>query len=163
MPTLHADSPEFIALALFKGLGNLDDLPEELQNTVSNVYWRAFNPQSLPATNTMADQLLKEYEIGQNLKALEYTEKFIATLRGLMAKRIEDEDFKEFLVKDWISVAIGWLKYGMPVHNKSYFRRKIEMKFKKPVYEIPDLYETLKPFFPTSSRDHPGNASTKKE
>ena len=137
-----------LAATLLKGeLGDLDDLPPELQNTISNIYYKA-NPSTLVLetsgdviddfkTNSM-DMINRTSDlksIGDMIKSLRQTRE--------EAKSNDLDAVYDYLV----TLMLDIYKYRIEnAHKKTPIRRSIERKFKKPEKEIPNLYLKLRKY-----------------
>lgn len=135
-------------------LGTLDDLPNELANTIVNVYYKFyvnflemagdskrefFIPKSIKRESGHLQQLFKKFMANQAEIAtdLESAPKFIKGLRGI------DKYAQPNLYKFTVEFILDCLKYNIEnAQNKTGLRRMIERKFKKPD-EIPNLIDLM--------------------
>lgn len=137
-----------IAAILIKGeLGDLDDLPYELQNTVSNIYYRS-NPSTLMSESSgdaLTDFKMHSMNMINRLSDTKYIGDMIKSLREVR-EQAESKDFGavyDYLVTLYLDI----YKYRIEnAQDKTPIRRSIERKFKKPEKEIPDLYQKLKKY-----------------
>lgn len=135
------------AVSLFHNLGPLDDLPEELRNTLANVYYRFFalsrnlqDPSKvLGYDNSDAMSTFKGFTEGlAEVQAAFRTAK--GMVRALREVRNERSDLYEYLVV----LTLDFLKYRIPdADQMTPVRRAIERKLRKPPSEIDGLYDHM--------------------
>jgi hypothetical protein len=147
---------EMCQMAIKKDLGNLDDLPHELGNTIANVYYRYFehsldvikrgnnNPGWIPKEVKQDSDLLRGMgQFAENIARfksdVQSAPKFIEGLREI------DKHKQPNLYQMTVDIILDVLKYDLnDVFNKTGIRRMIERKFKKSAYkEIPNLTSLL--------------------
>jgi len=115
---------------IIKELGMLDDIPYELANTVSNIYYRIYlvslerNNTDLTKLSTHDDEVLWLFDAYEKLL------KIIPKLREIPLGTEYDMTVNYLLAK---------FKYRIKnADKKSYVRLKVEL-FNKKAYEIPNL------------------------
>ncbi|MFH1934452.1 MAG: hypothetical protein ABIN18_23125 [Pseudomonadota bacterium] len=150
------DILELCEKTIRKDLGNIDDLPYELANTVANVYYKYFdqaldimkrasnNPGWIPKEMKRETDMLegltsfveKYARFNSDLKAVPG---FIEGLRGI------DKHEKPNLYQFTVDFILDCLKYDIKdVNKKTGIRRMIERKVRKgKVQEIPNLVDLL--------------------
>ena len=133
-------------------IGTLSDLPEELRNTVANIYYeyacieveRNGNPNWLPSrlpgenpSDTMRRWTARSSTI---FAALNLLPKLIPGLRDLVKRGVIDA------YQAAVSVALAMLKYDIrDATEKTALRLKIEKKLRsRSVHEIPALWREFK-------------------
>lgn len=139
-----------------KDLGNLDDLPYELTNTVANVYYRYFD-QAFDITkraNNNPGWIPKEMKRGADIfeglsSFLEKTAKIKSDFKKLPTfiegLREIDKHEQPKLYQFTVDFILDCLKYDIKdAHKKTGIRRMIERKVRKgKVHEIPNLVDLL--------------------
>lgn len=133
-------------------LGDLDDLPIELVNTLANIYYRFFAYQEhmssggrsrfldpyIPQSSDMLDAF-KNYNKfhAEALSTIKYAKEIIQSVRQVRAEKPE-------LFPYFVTLTLDMFKYNIENSgSKTPIRRAIERKFKK-VYEIPNLVEIMR-------------------
>lgn len=141
------DNYEFAAQLIKGQLGNLDDLPPELQNTVSNIYYRA-NPSTIiqhATGNALRDFEKNSLEMINRTSDLKFVGEMIASLREV--KQEASSNDLDFVYGHLVTLILDVYKYRIEnANDKSPIRRSIERKFKKPESEIPNLYAKLRKY-----------------
>lgn len=150
------DVLEMCEKAIRKDLGNLDDLPYELANTVANVYYKCFDqafdvmkrasnnpgwiPKEMKRETDMLKGLTSFVENSARFKSdFETVPNFIEGLREI------DKHEQPNLYQYTVDFILDCLKYDIKdAHKKTGLRRMIERKIKKrKVQEIPNLIGLL--------------------
>lgn len=147
---------EMCEKAIQKDLGDLDDLPYELANTVANVYYKYFDyavdivkratnnpgwiPKEMKRETDMMEGLTSFIENSTRFKSdFEAVPKCIEGLREI--NKHEKPNLYQFTVH----FILDCFKYDIKdAHKKTELRRMIERKVrKKKVQEIPNLVDLL--------------------
>jgi hypothetical protein len=126
-------------------IGRLDDLPNELANTVANIYYRCI-PLGLDSSSSAEDlrSLVQRghsrIQLGKILAARQMIPQMVAELRKLPKGGLASWAYHYA-----VQFALDLFKYDIPNgEKKSAARRSIERVFRKPlVREIPDLHRKL--------------------
>lgn len=134
------------ARTLHSHFGSLLDLPEELRNTLASAYYEALwmhdkgapLASHLPHKNKakLLDAAMKQgiVRVGQY--------EIAATL--IEAIRAANKETQPNLYAMLTTVALDSLKWGIPnALQKSEIRRKLEKTIRKPIPEVPHLYERM--------------------
>ena len=132
------------AESLFGTLGALDDLGNELSNTVANVYYRfyAIGDMSqlgvkLKATEDMSSQYRSYMGLGS--RALAEFSAIDGVIASLRKAKGENYIIGNYLVQ----LTLDIFKYRIPnAEKKSAIRRSIERRFRK-VNEVAGLYQRM--------------------
>lgn len=131
-------------------IGNLDDIPYDLQNTIANVYYDYFSiDKGLQTNSTLIDLLegeniFDESELfSHKFRRLQFKLKSIKTL--ISALRKTDAVRQPNMYNLWLSLSYDILKYDISnAMKKSGIRRRIERFFKKKnVVEIDGLIDLI--------------------
>lgn len=139
---------EQAANSLFQDLGRLDDLPQELRNTLANVYYRFFalrlnlrDPSKvLGYENSDFISTYKGLMQGSTFALADF-QCAKGMIEGMRETRKHNPDIYDYMVVLTLDV----FKYRIPnAQDKTPIRRAIERKFKKP-NEIAGLYERMEP------------------
>ena len=134
--------------AIFADFGMLDDMPQELRNTLANIYYKFFalnrnlrDPgEVLGYDNTDFTSIYKGLIQGSTTVLTEY--KFAkGMIDSLREARKRDSGIYDYLVIHTLDI----LKYRIPnAHEKTPIRRAIERKFRKH-REVNGLYDRMEP------------------
>ena len=136
------------ANSLFRDLNRLDDLPQELRNTLANVYYRFFalrrnlrDPSKvLGYENSDFMSTYKGFMQGSTFALADF-QCAKGMIEGMRETRKHNPDIYDYMVVLTLDV----FKYRIPnAQDKTPIRRAIERKFKKP-NEIAGLYERMEP------------------
>lgn len=129
--------------ALARDLGPLDDLSDEMKNTLANIYYKfvlmvSMNLQLQKPTSRDVASAFKEYmlDAGQILTDYKFAAELVKSMREV---RKQDQSIYEFLETHFFDVHKFRIKNA---NKKSGLRRAIERPFAK-VDEIPDLYKQM--------------------
>ncbi len=142
--------------AIRKDLGNIDDLPYELANTVANVYYRYFN-QAIDVIkagsnkpNWVPQEMEQEADVFEGLSSfLDKSAKIKSDVKRVSEHinnlRDIDKQNQPNLYQYIVAFILDGLKYDIKnAHKKSGLRRMIERKLKKGnVQEIPNLIDLI--------------------
>lgn len=136
--------------SMHNDLGNVDDLPAELVNTLANVYYRFFalqehmssgsksrllEPFMPPAGDTLAAfKNLNQFN-AETLSAIKFAKNLVQAAR---LARSQNPNLFPYMV----TLMLDMLKYNIKnANSKSIIRRFIEREFMSKSYEIPNFYE----------------------
>ena len=140
---LKQDVLEMCEMAIRKDLGNLDDLPNELANTVTNVYYKYFDqaPDVMKrASNNpgwIPKEMKRETDMLEGLtsfmeKTARYKSDFEAVPKFIEGLREIDKHEQPNLYQFTIDFILDCLKYDIKdAHKKTGLRRMIERKVRK--------------------------------
>ena len=141
------DNYELAAMLLKGELGDLDDLPPELQNTVSNIYYRS-NPSTLmfeSSGDALDDFKTNSMDMINRTSDLKSIGDMIKSLRQVREEAKSND--LDFVYDHMLTLMLDIYKYRIEnAHEKTPIRRSIERKFKKPEKEIPNLYLKLQKY-----------------
>ena len=141
------DNYELAAMLLKGELGDLDDLPPELQNTVSNIYYRS-NPSTLmfeSSGDALDDFKTNSMDMINRTSDLKSIGDMIKSLRQVREEAKSND--LDFVYDHMRTLMLDIYKYRIEnAHEKTPIRRSIERKFKKPEKEIPNLYLKLQKY-----------------
>ena len=122
------DNYEFAATLLKGALGNLDDLPPELQNTVSNIYYKS-NPSTLmfeSSGNAIDDFKTNSMDMIHRTSDLESIGDMIKSLRQVREEAKSND--LDFVYDHMVTLMLDLYKYRIEnAHNKTLIRRSIEI------------------------------------
>ena len=138
------DQMEIAARLLDSHFGELDDLPEELQDTLANVYFKGVellegqgpHGDDLDSIfSNMSKMTLASFDIGS-------LPKLIPPLRKLQSEPSENN---RFIYDKFVVLILDIYKYQIKnASSKSAARRAVERKFSKPPQEIKGLYRMFR-------------------
>jgi hypothetical protein len=130
---------EFAVEMISNDFGSLDDLPEELADSVANQYYSILQNLRDLDRGAVGSNLMAALEKQAGLQAnFTYLPKKIADMREMRDTGRTD------LFHYWTTYLLDHLKYGIKdIERKSAVRRSIERKFRKPD-EIPRLYRLIR-------------------
>ena len=141
------DDYELAALLLKGELGDLDDLPLELQNTVSNIYFRS-NPSTMmigSSGDALTDFETHSIDMINRKVDLEFIGDMIKSLRKVREEAASND--LDAVYDYLVTLTLDIYKYRIErAEKKTPIRRSIERKFKKPQQEIPNLYKKLEKY-----------------
>jgi hypothetical protein len=144
---------ELCETAIRNELGSLDDLPYELANTVSNVYYQYFNHISDGGVQTSKNPGFISTEMKRKTGMSIGLASFIARIitdyktapKSVKLIRSIDKHREPYIYQEAVELTIDCLKYDIKdAQKKSGLRRMIERKLRKDgVHEIPNLVDLL--------------------
>jgi hypothetical protein len=123
-----------------KSLGNLNDFPADLRNTLANLFYKHFGGLKTTEYESMINTSDTSAYFEETVHVKTHYEIAKGVIQNL--RRVKDEDGDELFVFG-VKVTQDIFKYRIPdAQNKTVIRRAIERKFSKPV-EIPNLYSII--------------------
>ena len=151
-PSIDPQLLDETAATVAGALGVLDDLPEELANTIVNCYYRFLrfaktrNPHLQPqsgAKNESALELFKQYtrQSSETIAAVKFIDEHIKAIRRVQPTSDRLKSIRDVMIQ----VTLDTFKYHIDdASKKNGIRRAIERKFEKPD-EIEELYRFSRP------------------
>ncbi|MCI4624790.1 MAG: hypothetical protein L3V56_02400 [Candidatus Magnetoovum sp. WYHC-5] len=153
---INNDALQLSAAFIKAELGDINDLPYELANTVVNVYYRFFNMVSAylnkeNALKILSIKLLKEELLQQDKNVIPYEELAnalvaVQTLPDFIVElRKVNKDKNPIEYRKTLEFLLDMFKYNIKdTKNKLLLRRIFERPFKSEIKEIPALIDLIK-------------------
>jgi hypothetical protein len=139
-----------VAESIRSRFGSLDDLPDELADTIANVHYRFFEAEHESSGEIrIPTRVIQASDPGAAMERwIQETSALSATFHHLpemiSALREIKNQSSASIFEYWVTLMLDDLKYGIhSAKDKSPIRRAIERKSKKPE-EIAGLYKRLK-------------------
>ena len=155
-PQVRDVMEEAAAKRLHAALGNLDDLPAELSDTVAAIYyesqWFFETKSALRAREAVGAgrgptdpvrRMIEETRLAALLlKDLDYVPKAVENLRKAEA------EVAVGMFDMMVGVTNDIIKYRIPAHRMNLITRTARKAFKRPVRNLPGIYDRLRRYLP---------------
>lgn len=155
-PQVREVIEEAAAKRLHADLGDLDDLPADLRDTVAALYyetqWLLESKSALrareavgagPGPSDPVRRMIEETRLaGLLLNDVNHVRKAVAELR------IAQADVSGDMFNMMVGVTNDIIKYRIPAHQMNLITRTARKAFKRPVRNLPGIYDRMRRHFP---------------